>query len=112
MDHGSATELVPERFLIGVSGPTAKLGLRQLASHDLVQPQGSSWQLTPAGVEVAAKDAENRQLWSLYRQYSDELHLPLVAEDRQAADSQRAARRGRRGIGTQVKGSRALNVSA
>lgn len=83
MDHGTASAGVPESFLVGVSGPTAKLGLRQLASHSLAQQHGSHWQLTPAGINVAAEDAENRQLWSLYRQYSEEMDLPLVAEDRQ-----------------------------
>lgn len=82
-DHGSPSKPVPETFLIGISGSIAKLGLQQLASRNLAQAQGEFWQLTPAGIELAAKNAKNRDLWAAYRQYSDELALPLVAEDRQ-----------------------------
>ena len=39
--------------------------------------------LTPAGIEAAARDDRNHQLWSVYRQYADDLALPVVAEDRQ-----------------------------
>jgi manganese/zinc/iron transport system permease protein len=82
-DHGSPATPVPDAFLVGVGGGAAKLGLQQLADRNLIQSQGDAWQLTPTGIELAAKDAKNRQLWAAYRQYSDELALPLVAEDRQ-----------------------------
>ncbi len=82
-DHGSASMPVPARFIIGVGGSTAKIGLRQLVNRNLVQPGDDAWQLTPAGIEMAAKQAKNRQLWAMYRQYSDELALPLVTEDPQ-----------------------------
>ena len=39
--------------------------------------------LTPAGIEAAARDDRNHLLWSVYRQYGDDLGLPVVAEDRQ-----------------------------
>ena len=39
--------------------------------------------LTPAGIEAAARDDRNHQLWSLYRQYADDLDLPVITEDRQ-----------------------------
>lgn len=82
-DHGAPTTAVPHKFLIGVAGPTAILGLRQLTQRGMVQQQGDRWQLTPAGIAAAAHDLKNRELWALYRQYSDELALPLVPEERQ-----------------------------
>lgn len=83
VDHGSPNEAVQEQFLIGVSGPSAKLGLKQLEEAGQVRKQGDAWQLTPAGVELAEERARNVQLWDLYRQYSDELNLPQITEDRQ-----------------------------
>lgn len=81
--HGFPSAAVPETFLVGVGDPSVKLGLRQLAQRGQAEPRGNAWALTSAGIEVARKDAENRQLWAAYRQYNDELALPLVAEDRQ-----------------------------
>jgi len=87
MDHGTingaATGTVPEKFLTGVRGPTAKVGLRRLQRLEQIQKQGQRWQLTPEGLDVARKDAENQELWLLYRQFGHDLDLPLVAEDRQ-----------------------------
>ena len=83
IDHGTLSTAVPEAFLVGVHGPTTILGLRQLAGRGQVQQRGNTWLLTPAGIKAAAKDARNHQLWTVYRQYSDELTLPMVAEDRQ-----------------------------
>lgn len=83
LDHGSPTTPVPQAFLVGISGATAKLGLRQLAERGLVQPQGETWLLTAAGLELATAEAKNRRLWAAYRQYGAELALPLVPEDRQ-----------------------------
>jgi len=83
-DHGSLTTAVPESFLLGVSGGhAARLGLRRLRSQGYVQPVGDKWQLTPSGVAFASHSAQNVLLWDIYRQYGDELGLPLVAEDRQ-----------------------------
>ncbi len=81
--RGSPTEPVPEALISSVSGGLTKLGLRQLAKRNLVKARGEAWQLTQTGVELAIKDAKNQQLWAVYRQYGDELALPLVAEDRQ-----------------------------
>ena len=39
--------------------------------------------LTPAGIDAAARDDRNHQLWAVYRQYADDLDLPTIAEDRQ-----------------------------
>ncbi|WP_420628034.1 metal ABC transporter permease [Candidatus Leptofilum sp.] len=82
-DHGSLETAVPEEFLLGVSGTVAKAGLDQLQSQGYVQNMGDKWQLTPHGTEVASQTAQNALLWDIYRQYSDELNLPLIAEDRQ-----------------------------
>jgi len=83
VDHGSPTHPVPDAFLAGVSGAASKVGLTQLADAGHVENVGDAWQLTPQGVQIAEQRAHNLQLWDLYRQYGDELDLPLVAEDRQ-----------------------------
>jgi manganese/zinc/iron transport system permease protein len=82
-DHGSMKTAVPETFLSGVSGNVVKLGLQQLLHKGYVQQQGSDWQLTPAGAEVASRQNHNALLWDIYRQYNEQLDLPLIAEDRQ-----------------------------
>lgn len=82
-DHGTPTDPVAEAFLVGVNGLSARLGLRQLASRGYVQHVGSAWSLTPAGVQVAVQDVQNRRLWAMYRQYNTELDLPLVPENPQ-----------------------------
>ena len=85
--HSQMPELTdieaPETFLFGVRGATAKLGLQQLQASGQAQPRDGAWILTPAGIEAAVQDDRNHQLWAVYRQYSDELALPVVAEDRQ-----------------------------
>ena len=83
IDHGAPTTAVPEAFLVGVHGATAKVGLRQLSGSGQAQRRRDAWTLTPAGIEAVAKEDRNNQLWAAYRQYSDELALPMVAEDRQ-----------------------------
>ena len=83
IDHGAAAVETPEAFLLGVRGATARVGLRQLRARGLAQRRGAAWLLTPAGIQAAAQDDRNHQLWAVYRQYGDELGLPLVAEDRQ-----------------------------
>ena len=81
-DHGAADTAAPEAFLFGVRGATAKTGLRQLQARGQAQPREGAWMLTSAGIEAAARDDRNNQLWSVYRQYADDLDLPTVAEDR------------------------------
>lgn len=81
--HGSATYPVPHAFISGVGGAQVEVGLKQLENNDYIRREGAAWILTERGVEFAAQDAHNQQLWDVYRQYSDELHLPLVMEDRQ-----------------------------
>ena len=79
----SADYAAPESFLFGVRGTTARAGLRQLQARGQVQRRDRVWTLTPAGIEAAVQDDRNHQLWAVYRQYSDELALPIIAEDRQ-----------------------------
>jgi manganese/zinc/iron transport system permease protein len=81
--HGSPTYPVPTAFILGVGGQNVRVGLEQLVKRGHVRQQDTSWLLTDAGIEVATKDAYSQQLWDLYREYSDELQLPVIAEDRQ-----------------------------
>ena len=83
IDHGAVTTAAPETFLLGVRGATARIGLRQLLARGHAQRSNGAWMLTPAGIEAASRDDRNHQLWSLYRQYADDLALPIIAEDRQ-----------------------------
>ena len=83
IDHGRADLPAPESFLFGVRGATAKEGLRQLNARGQAQRSNGAWMLTPAGIEAAARDDRNHQLWAVYRQYADDLALPAIAEDRQ-----------------------------
>ena len=83
IDHGAADLAAPEAFLLGVRGATARVGLRQLNARGHVQRRDDDWMLTPAGIEAAAHDDRNHQLWSVYRQYGEELGLPMVSEDQQ-----------------------------
>lgn len=82
-DHGSLATAVPQKFLFGVSGSSAKMGLKQLLRQGYVQPDGDKWQLTEAGKAVASHQAQNVLLWDVYRQYNEVLNLPLIAENRQ-----------------------------
>jgi manganese/zinc/iron transport system permease protein len=81
--HQRMEQRVPAAFLAGIGGSTAARGLAQLERHGYARREGEYWVLTPAGVQAAERDVRNQQLWDLYREYNDELELPLVAEDRQ-----------------------------
>lgn len=83
IDHGSPTQPVPNEFLLGVGGGSATLGLRRLQRRDLIQRVDTAWALTPEGVQIASQQAQNAELWDLYRQYGEELDLPMVSENRQ-----------------------------
>ena len=83
IDHGAVDFEAPEPFLFGVRGATAKLGLQQLQTRGQAQRRNGAWMLTPAGIDAAIQDDRNHQLWAVYRQYSDEMALPIIAEDRQ-----------------------------
>ncbi|NDJ61810.1 MAG: metal ABC transporter permease [Chloroflexi bacterium] len=83
--HGDTYYPIPETFLVGIRGTTGELGLSQLEKHGAVTRYGAGWVLTAEGARLAAADARNQQLWEIYREYSDALDLPLIAEDRQKA---------------------------
>ena len=83
IDHGAADLAAPQAFLLGVRGATARMGLRQLSARGQAQRRDNGWMLTPAGIQAAAQDDRSNQLWSLYRQYGDELGLTMIADDRQ-----------------------------
>lgn len=81
--HGGPSYPVPASFINGTGGATVELGLSQLEKRRHVKPDNGAWVLTGSGAEAAAQDAHNQRLWDMYRLYSDELQLPLIAEDRQ-----------------------------
>ncbi len=83
--HGDARHPVPHDFITGINSATAEQGLAQLQKQGDVVAQDDAWVLTDSGIERAAQDAHNQQLWEVYRIYGDELDLPLIREDRQRA---------------------------
>ncbi len=84
MSHdGEATAPVPAAMVTGVRGAGSRAGVRELLAGGLVREHTGAWCLTASGAEAAAEDAHNLRLWDAYRFYADQLHLPLVREDRQ-----------------------------
>lgn len=81
--HGSETYPIPASFILGIGDATVQMGLSQLEKRDHVRQEGDSWVLTPSGIGVAARDHRSQQLWDIYREFSDALKLPIIAEDRQ-----------------------------
>jgi len=81
--HDDVTYPIPNIFIQGIGGSHTPLGLNQLEKNGYIQAIDDTWQLTPKGIELATKDAKNQHLWELYRAYGDELHLPIISEDRQ-----------------------------
>ncbi len=81
--HGGANHPVPNAFIMGVGDASAVLGLQQLQRRGYLALKGDTWVLTAEGIRIAEADAHNQQLWDVYRAYSDELQLPLIAENRQ-----------------------------
>lgn len=81
--HGDPFHPTPSAFIFGVRKANIKLGLSQLERSGYAVPEGDAWVLTDRGVERAARDVHNQRLWELYREYGDELHLPVIMEDRQ-----------------------------
>jgi manganese/zinc/iron transport system permease protein len=78
--HGSASHPVPAAFILGMNGAT---GLDQLERRGLIEQDGDNWILTSSGIRLAEQNTHNQALWDVYREYGDQLALPLVAEDRQ-----------------------------
>ena len=85
MSHGGASHPVPAAFIIGIGDSMVQRGLQVLEQSGFIRQEGSSFVLTESGAHAGARDVHNQQLWDVYRIYSDELSLPLVREDRQAA---------------------------
>ena len=102
-DHNDVASAVPDDFLVGVAGRTARRGLKSLhadgevygeeahvereseavaGSGILGKEQQTHWHLTERGVARAEKDIENLELWELYRTHGSRLGLPKVAADR------------------------------
>jgi manganese/zinc/iron transport system permease protein len=82
--HEDPVYPAPGGMLTALRGTSARLGLRQLMQTGLVRESGADgWALTEVGLAAAREDARNLRLWDLYRQYADELHLPVVPEDHQ-----------------------------
>ncbi len=82
VSHGDASHPIPTAFITGIGRGSAQLGLTQLEKRGYIVRQSDQWLLTAAGVEAAQEDVHNQRLWEIYREYSDELDLPIVVEDR------------------------------
>jgi manganese/zinc/iron transport system permease protein len=82
MAHGGETYPIPASFITGIGRGSAPLGLSQLEKRGYVRREGDQWLLTSSGAAVAEEDLHNQQLWDTYREYSDELSLPVIPEDR------------------------------
>jgi manganese/zinc/iron transport system permease protein len=80
--HGGPDHPVPAAFIRGIGGPGVRAALDQLARQRLIQPGQGTWILTEAGVAAARRDQHNQRLWDAYREYGDQLALPVIAEDR------------------------------
>ncbi len=80
--HGGAGYPIPAAFISGIGRGSAQVGLSQLEKAGYITRQSDQWRLTPIGIEAAEEDLHNQQLWEIYRQYSDELDLPIISEDR------------------------------
>ena len=83
LSHGDSHYPVPDNFINGIGGANVKMGLSQLEKRGFIKQENSNWLLTTSGAEMAAQDVHNQKLWEVYREFNDELDLPLVMEDRQ-----------------------------
>ncbi len=99
-DHNDVASAVPDDFLVGVAGQTARRGLNALRADGEVfgeeahvaddaggegipgKEQQTHWHLTDLGIARAEKDIENLELWELYRAHGSRLGLPKVVADR------------------------------
>ncbi|MCS7071653.1 MAG: metal ABC transporter permease, partial [Anaerolinea sp.] len=80
--HGGPDHPVPADFILGIGGASARAALDQLVHRGLIQPGKGTWSLTEAGMAAAQHDVHNQRLWDVYREYSDQLALPTLVEDR------------------------------
>lgn len=83
LSHGDSSYPVPDTFITGISGANVKMGLSQLEKSGFIKQDNDVWLLTKSGAEMASQDVHNQKLWEVYREFNDELELPLVMEDRQ-----------------------------
>jgi manganese/zinc/iron transport system permease protein len=84
LQHDDAFYPAPGGMLAALRGSAARSGLRQLEQTGLVrEAESDGWALTDTGLAAARAAARNLRLWELYRQYAEELHLPIVPEDHQ-----------------------------
>jgi manganese/zinc/iron transport system permease protein len=81
--HGESVRPMPEMYLVGSGGSTARQGLRQLLESREIELVAGGWILTPVGIASARADVRNQLRWEAYRRYADEMDLPSVPEDRQ-----------------------------
>jgi manganese/zinc/iron transport system permease protein len=81
--HGDPAYPVPDAFIRGIGGAMIDTGLDQLQRRGHIRRADDAWMLTAPGITLAEHDRHNQQLWNIYREYGDELGLPVVAEDRQ-----------------------------
>ena len=84
--HDNPHYPAPGGMLTTLRGPVVRPALKSLVEAGLVSRVGQdSWALTGTGLEHARQDERNQRLWALYRQYGEELRLPVVPEDHQKA---------------------------
>ena len=82
--HDDFFQPAPAGMLAALRGPVARVGIQQLTQAGLIEPtSGDHWRLTRTGLAAAREDARNLRLWDLYRQYSETLDLPVIAENHQ-----------------------------
>lgn len=80
--HDNLQAPTPENLIVNLWGKTGLKALKQLQNRKWVQSNQGEWQLTETGIKEAKKLEHNELLWNLYRQYGEELELPIIQEDR------------------------------
>jgi manganese/zinc/iron transport system permease protein len=84
--HNDLGYPAPTGTLVALRGKAAHVGLKSLTNDGLIaqaNPQKQAWKLTPQGVQAAQANAYNHHLWELYRQYGEDLQLPMIPEAHQ-----------------------------
>lgn len=99
-DHADVRSAVPQDFLLGVAGKTARRGLKALEARGDVRPHDphrdeepispgvpgkearAHWHLTETGVNRAETEADSLELWEVYRAHGSRLGIGRYPEDR------------------------------
>lgn len=81
--HEGQSTVVPQDYLTGIRGKGALKALQQLQDDGHIIALHGGWQLTSTGYAQVKQEEHNQHLWEAYRRYGDDLHLPVVPEDRQ-----------------------------